>query len=405
MLSIDKTKSANQNNNYHTGKWTQEEDDNLVKLVKKYGMKRWKEISENMISRSPVQCLHRWTKILKPGLKKGSWTIEEDKKLLEWIRIEGPTKWSVCSEYIQGRSGKQCRERWFNTLNPNLKKGNWTPYEDYIICQQFKEYGSKWSKMSSFLPGRTENSIKNRFYSTLRRLASDMIKNSCLVQYNNNNTNINLNYNNLNSMTSLLFFFEIAYQEKKKAYEEYCNSYTNDLSPKQMTSTKYSMNSEGEEEDKDTFNKTNEIIFSRANSNPFQSHYDNNTYSVEENIRKANNIIKNDTQAIEKEIINYSCFDFQLNEPEIDKMQDSLNKLMKEYIATTEKGADGQAIDNFTSLYSQLNELEEYLLIAKKKVYQIQFPKEAMNDKMEEYYNDSKEEGERYYSLKFEHFI
>jgi hypothetical protein len=76
-----------------------------------------------MEGRTAIQCLHRWTKILKPGLRKGPWQEEEDEKLLEWVKNNGPCKWSICAESIQGRSGKQCRERWFNNLNPNVKKG------------------------------------------------------------------------------------------------------------------------------------------------------------------------------------------------------------------------------------------------------------------------------------------
>lgn len=90
--------------------------------------------------------------------------------------MNGPSKWSKCSNIIKGRSGKQCRERWFNTLNPEVKKGNWNPEEDYKIFVLFEKFGSKWSKIASFFKGRTENSIKNRFYSTLRRIHSDMNK-------------------------------------------------------------------------------------------------------------------------------------------------------------------------------------------------------------------------------------
>jgi len=122
--------------------------------------------------RTAIQCLHRWTKILKPGLIKGPWTLEQDKKLLEWVDREGPTQWSLCAEYIKGRSGKQCRERWFNTLNPNVKKGNWSPEEDFIIFESYRQIGSQWTKIAAKIPGRTENSIKNRFYSTLRRICS-----------------------------------------------------------------------------------------------------------------------------------------------------------------------------------------------------------------------------------------
>jgi len=159
-----------------------------------------------------VQCLHRWNKILKPGLIKGPWTIDEDRKLLEWVRTNGATKWTYCSDFISGRSGKQCRERWFNTLNPNVKKGGWTPKEDFLIFKFFSEFGSKWSLIASQFPGRTENSVKNRFYSTLRRISLDKKKNlSNEKKSNNNNTDIdnnkspsNFNFNNNNNCNSVI---------------------------------------------------------------------------------------------------------------------------------------------------------------------------------------------------------
>jgi len=155
-----------------TGKWTKEEDEILEKIVSTIGQKSWKKVAEFVPGRTAIQCLHRWTKILKPGLIKGPWTLEQDKKLLEWVDREGPNQWSLCAEYIKGRSGKQCRERWYNTLNPNVKKGNWSPEEDFIIFESYRQMGSQWTKIAAKIPGRTENSIKNRFYSTLRRICS-----------------------------------------------------------------------------------------------------------------------------------------------------------------------------------------------------------------------------------------
>lgn len=171
-------------------------------MVNKYGAKNWKLVSGLLGSRSPVQCLHRWTKILKPGLIKGPWTIDEDRKLINWVNQFGAYKWSHCSSLIKGRNGKQCRERWFNTLNPNVKKGNWSKEEDFYIFKYFNEYGSKWSKISQLIQGRTENAIKNRFYSTLRRFAADNCKNG---------TSILTNF----SLDELLKFFPEAYEEKK----------------------------------------------------------------------------------------------------------------------------------------------------------------------------------------------
>lgn len=174
-ISISKKTSASQelSHNYRKGKWTLEEDEKLRYYLHIFGERNWKKVSEQMDGRSPIQCLHRWTKILKPGLVKGPWTVEEDKKLIEWVHKEGALKWSRAAQYIPGRSGKQCRERWLNNLNPNLKKSNWNDEEDELIFTLYKKYGSAWSKIARHFEGRTENSIKNRFYSTIRRLALD----------------------------------------------------------------------------------------------------------------------------------------------------------------------------------------------------------------------------------------
>lgn len=182
-----------------TLKWTPEEDAKLTELIEEFGSKNWKKISDYMVSRNPVQCLHRWSKILQPGLVKGPWTVEEDRKLIEWVRKQGAMKWSMCSEYIKGRSGKQCRERWYNNLSPDVVKGNWTAREDYMIFKLFSIQGSKWSKIAEHFHGRTENSIKNRFYSTLRRIGS---------KYTNIHGSANLD--------ELLEYFPIALKEKEE---------------------------------------------------------------------------------------------------------------------------------------------------------------------------------------------
>lgn len=64
-----------------SGKWDQEEDEMLKRAVDEHGAKQWRKIAEYVPGRTSIQCLHRWTKILKPGLVKGSWTPEEDEKL------------------------------------------------------------------------------------------------------------------------------------------------------------------------------------------------------------------------------------------------------------------------------------------------------------------------------------
>jgi len=154
---------------YTSGKWTAEEDEALKQGIYVYGEKRWSAVSNMLGGRSPIQCLHRWTKILKPGLKKGNWTVEEDEKLTKWVETNGTLNWTQCSKGIEGRNGKQCRERWHNSLCPDIKKGHWGAEEDLMIFNMFQKYGSKWSLFAKNLAGRSENAIKNRFYSTIRK--------------------------------------------------------------------------------------------------------------------------------------------------------------------------------------------------------------------------------------------
>ena len=117
-------------------------------------------------------------KIKKIELKKGQWSYQEDRLLKQWVKLNGPKNWEACGRFIQGRKGKQCREHWSNCLNPELKKGDWTPEEDFLIMFLYEKCKGSWKKIIPLFNGRIENSIKNRFYSRLRKYATKNIEKS-----------------------------------------------------------------------------------------------------------------------------------------------------------------------------------------------------------------------------------
>lgn len=168
---------------FRQGKWCPEEDEQLAKAVQVTGEKQWRKVAQLVPGRSSVQCMHRWSKILKPGRVKGPWSPAEDAVLRAWVKTMGPQKWSLCAEKIAGRNGKQCRERWCNALDPIVRKGDWSVNEDVTIFELFQQLGSRWAEIAKRLQGRTENSIKNRFYSTLRKQSFEQFD-SVLVSSN-----------------------------------------------------------------------------------------------------------------------------------------------------------------------------------------------------------------------------
>ncbi|XP_010555060.1 PREDICTED: transcription factor MYB46-like [Tarenaya hassleriana] len=110
-------------------------------------------------------------------MNKGLWTPEEDAKLMKYMLTNGQECWShVAKNAGLQRCGKSCRLRWINYLRPDLKRGSFSPDEEHLIIRLHSILGNRWSQIAARLPGRTDNEIKNFWNSKIKKRIKNMSK-------------------------------------------------------------------------------------------------------------------------------------------------------------------------------------------------------------------------------------
>ena len=122
---------------------------------------------------------------------------------------------------MEGRIGKQCRERWHNHLNPKINKNQWQDKEEWVLFLCHKLKGNKWAEITSFLPGRTDNAIKNHWNSSMKKRLNEMFQKFIKIKNSNFDRNFRIQDGIYKEYENILLEQLVNMQEDDVEIEDY----------------------------------------------------------------------------------------------------------------------------------------------------------------------------------------
>ncbi|KAK6589757.1 SNAPc like transcription factor [Cryptosporidium xiaoi] len=218
------------NKNLIKSTWSSDEDTKLISVVESLGginvlemnkrsTSRWNYIASLLPGRTNQQCRTRYVRSLKKNLKHGSWSLYEDVRLQFAYFVYGGNSWAKISKHITGRSDSKCRERYVNMLKPNIKKGKWSDEENNLLISAVKKCGpGNWSLIKNYIIGRTDSDCSKQWekldlnssieYDIIRATRERLLPNSYkwigLMRSNHKYLNSNSNFNKNNFVKPIL---------------------------------------------------------------------------------------------------------------------------------------------------------------------------------------------------------
>ncbi|KKK18303.1 hypothetical protein P175DRAFT_0461054 [Aspergillus ochraceoroseus IBT 24754] len=159
-------------------RWTATEDTLLWELYQiqekvptgKCRKVNWNEIARQIPGRSNKDCRKRYYNRFTGGLRKGSWTPEEDERLTALVERYN-YRWAMIAQKMETRNADQCSKRWHHCLNPELERSPWTDHENQLLLAAVKTHGSSWKDIQKYhFPTRSANNIKNQYTILSRRI-------------------------------------------------------------------------------------------------------------------------------------------------------------------------------------------------------------------------------------------